>query len=113
MTKGPDNPKVSFLMPRPIIDRVQRFATKHGMTVSEAMRYMIEAGLEAECDWEFNPVRAARTTPPISPTPRGAPLPTSKEFSAIIEKAAPTTPPTRGKFPRPTGGHHGRQVKPE
>jgi hypothetical protein len=71
-------PKVSFLVPRPALDKVQAFAALHGMKMSEALRFVIDVGLE----------NLASVEPPVA--------------AVKIEPAKHE--PTRGKFPRPTGG---------
>lgn len=85
MNKGPEYPKVSFLVPRPQLDKVNAFAARQGMGVSEAMRFIIDLGLET-----------LSTVEKIG----------DMEDRANLQPAA-RTPATRGKFPRPTGGHDG------
>lgn len=84
MNKGPEYPKVSFLVPRPQLDKAHAFAARQGMSVSEAFRFLIDLGLET--------------------------LSTVEKIGDMEDRAnltAARTPATRGKFPRPTGGHDG------
>ena len=112
MNKGPEHPKVSFLVARQTLDKVTAFAEAENMKLSEVFRLVIDAGLEVfaserlrtandlraggGCNAIEQAIKWEKKAELIPPTPRGAP-----------------TPPTRGKFPRPTGGHHGRTTEQE
>ena len=85
MNKGPAYPKVSFLMPRPALDKANDFAKRNGMTLSEAMRLLIDAGLEMLA--EAPTLEQAADREP-APPPRGNVV---------------ALQPTRGRFPRPQG----------
>jgi hypothetical protein len=108
MNKGPEFPKVSFLVARQTLNKLDAMAKAEGMTLSETMRLVLEAGLEKLAE---------------------KPAPASPDFMRIEEERAmfdagvvparyeqaPAQPrgigATRGKFPRPTGGDNGDPSK--
>lgn len=108
MNKGPEHPKVSFLVARQTLNKVSDFAAKEEMTMSEAMRFLIEAGLEKIAE----PRTITRVSIPTdtmeqefqSHHRRGYELGYKAGLAAKEQAQAPLGEgATRGKFPRPTG----------
>lgn len=91
MNKGPEHPKVSFLVARQTLDKVTAFAHIEGMKLSEAMRMLLEAGLESLAYKSHED--AARMPTVLTPT-------IGRSIGTTLPKE-----PTRGKFPRPTRSH--------
>lgn len=83
-------PKVSFLVPRPALDKVQAFAALHGMKMSEALRFVIDAGLEKIAD----DLPIAKSVEQIE-REHDNPQAMAERIEARKKE------PTRGKFPRP------------